>query len=99
MLSEQDVKVLNEVAEMLNISISVIEHYPTDLQRLLINTYLTSKTYKSAIERLQTVIDLSLPKEPKKVKAPHKTLTKPKGYLLTRQTIIDNAKIIKNANK
>ena len=95
MLSEQDVKVLNEVAEMLNISISVMEHYPADLQRMLINTYLTSKPQKSAIERLQTVIDLSLP-EPPKVKK--KTLTK-NGYVLTRQTIIDNAKIIKNANK
>jgi len=96
MLSEQDSKVLKEIADMLDISISVLEHYPTDLQQLLITTFLHSKTVESAKERLKTVIDLSMPeKESPKNEMKSKSLVKNKDYLLTRQTIINNAKIIK----
>ena len=96
MLSEQDSKVLIEIADMLDISISVLEHYPTDLQQLLITTFLHSKTVESARERLKTVIDLSKPeKESPKNEVKSKSLVKNKDYLLTRQTIINNAKIIK----
>lgn len=94
MLSEQDSNVLNEIADMLDISISVVKHYPPDLQQLLITTYLQSKTVDSAKERLKTVIDLSMPvKEQQKTKS--KKIVKNKSYLVTRQTIINNAKIIK----
>lgn len=96
MLSEQDSNVLIEIADMLDISISVLEHYPTDLQQLLITTFLHSKTVESARERLKTVIDLSMPeKESTKNEVKSKSLVKNKDYLLTRQTIINNAKIIK----
>lgn len=96
MLSEQDSNVLIEIADMLDISISVLEHYPTDLQQLLITTFLHSKTVESAKERLKTVIDLSMPeKESTKNEVKSKSLVKNKDYLLTRQTIINNAKIIK----
>lgn len=96
MLSEQDSNVLKEIADMLDISISVLEHYPTDLQQLLITTFLQSKTVESAKERLKTVIDLSMPeKESPKNEVKSKSLVNNKGYLLTRQTIINNAKIIK----
>lgn len=96
MLSEQDSNVLIEIADMLDISISVLEHYPTDLQQLLITTFLHSKTVESAKERLKTVIDLSMPeKESPKNEVKSKSLVKNKDYLLTRQTIINNAKIIK----
>nr|WP_211148492.1 hypothetical protein [Ruminococcus sp. 1001270H_150608_F2] len=96
MLSEQDSNVLIEIADMLDISISVLEHYPTDLQQLLITTFLHSKTVESARERLKTVIDLSMPeKESPKNEVKSKSLVKNKDYLLTRQTIINNAKIIK----
>ena len=96
MLSEQDSNVLNEIADMLDISISVVKHYPSDLQQLLITTYLQSKTVDSAKERLKTVIDLSMPeKESPKNEVKSKSLVKNKDYLLTRQTIINNAKIIK----
>lgn len=96
MLSEQDSNVLIEIADMLDISISVLEHYPTDLQQLLITTFLHSKTVESARERLKTVIDLSMPeKESSKNEVKSKSLVKNKDYLLTRQTIINNAKIIK----
>lgn len=94
MLLEQDSNVLNEIADMLDISISVVKHYPPDLQQLLITTYLQSKTVDSAKERLKTVIDLSMPvKEQPKTKS--KKIIKNKSYLVTRQTIINNAKIIK----
>ena len=96
MLSEQDSNVLIEIADMLDISISVLERYPTDLQQLLITTFLHSKTVESARERLKTVIDLSMPeKESPKNEVKSKSLVKNKDYLLTRQTIINNAKIIK----
>lgn len=96
MLSEQDSNVLKEIADMLDISISVLEHYPIDLQQLLITTFLHSKTVESAMERLKTVIDLSMPeKESPKNEVKSKSLVKNKDYLLTRQTIINNAKIIK----
>lgn len=96
MLSEQDSNVLIEIADMLDVSISVLEHYPTDLQQLLITTFLHSKTVESARERLKTVIDLSMPeKESPKNEVKSKSLVKNKDYLLTRQTIINNAKIIK----
>lgn len=96
MLSEQDSNLLKEIADMLDISISVLEHYPTDLQQLLKTTFLHSKTVESAKERLKTVIDLSMPeKESPKNEVKSKSLVKNKDYLLTRQTIINNAKIIK----
>ena len=96
MLSEQDSNVLIEIADMLDISISVLEHYPTDLQQLLITTFLHSKTVESAKERLKTVIDLSMPeKESPKNEVKSKSLVKNKDYLLARQTINNNTKIIK----
>lgn len=102
--SEDDMKVLlTEIADLLNISVSLLEHYPSDLQKLLCQIYVDNYDSDDDSKRfaLTQIIALNtqmaLRKIINKTKQPNirsENITRKNTYFLTRKIIMKNAKII-----
>lgn len=101
---------LPEIAKLLNVSVSNLEHYPSDLRKLICQIYIDSydsddDTKRSALSQVislnaehmnaqtmrQNTIRQSAQRQNDK--------TSDKKYILTRRTIMNNAKIISSGRR
>lgn len=112
---------LNELSNILNVSVSTIEHYPTDLKKLLFQTYINHCSEDKNIAKQAVLNIVNLDKKQvdiiqPKTKANPKSIQKQdmgskrmltvsdvvkskKAYVITRKTILNNAKKIAQSNQ
>lgn len=101
---------LPEIAKLLNVSVSSLEHYPSDLRRLICQIYIDSYDSDNASKRsaLSQVISLNTEhlnaqtirqNTIKQAAKQQNNQTSEKKYILTRRTIMNNAKIISSGRR
>ena len=103
---------LPEIAKLLNVSVSNLEHYPSDLRKLICQIYIDSYDADDDSKRsaLSQVISLNaehmntqtmrMRQDTVKLAAQQQNdKTSDKKYILTRRTIMNNAKIISSGRR
>lgn len=101
---------LPEIAELLNVSISNLERYPSDLRRQICQIYIDSydsddDTKRSALSQVislnaeQLNVQTMRQNSIKQAAQRQNDQTEEKKYILTRRTIMNNAKIISSGRR
>lgn len=104
---------LPEIAKLLNVSVSSLEHYPSDLRRLICQIYIDSYDSDDDSKRsaLSQVISLNAEhlnaqtmrqntiKQTAQRQNDQTSKNSEKKYILTRRTIMNNAKIISSGRR
>lgn len=94
---------LPEIAKLLNVSVSSLERYPSDLQKLLCQVYIDSYDSDDGrkLSALSQVISLNIENTDNPLFSNTANQQKQESkdsderkYILTRKTIMDNARII-----
>ncbi|MGN1113142.1 MAG: hypothetical protein ACI4RP_08060 [Acutalibacteraceae bacterium] len=103
---------LPEIAKLLNVSVSNLEHYPSDLRKLICQIYIDSYDSDDDSKRsaLSQVISLNAEHmnaqtmrmrqdTVKQAAQQQNDKTSDKKYILTRRTIMNNARIISSGRR
>ncbi|MCQ4021741.1 MULTISPECIES: hypothetical protein [unclassified Ruminococcus] len=103
---------LPEIAKLLNVSVSILERYPSDLRRLICQIYIDSYDSDDDSKRsaLCQVISLNVEQlnaqtmrmqqdNVNQVAQQQNDQTLERKYILTRRTIMNNAKIISSGRR
>lgn len=105
--------ILPEIAKLLNVSVSNLEHYPFDLRKIICQIYIDSYDSDDDSKRSALCQVISLNAEQLNVNAQtirQKTIRQTaqqndqtsesvRKYIITRKTIMNNAKIISSGRK
>lgn len=101
---------LPEIAKLLNVSVSNLEHYPSDLRKLICQIYIDSYDSDDDSKRSALSQVISLNAEHLNAQTMRQNTirqsaqqqndkTSDKKYILTRRTIMNNAKIISSGRR